>query len=129
MVTQTVALPELSGGWTRGTLPRVRSAALSQLFATSPDGRNQQKRDKMQALMVPVKAHVRNGYFVSDEPANLPEGTSVELQLVTTDPWADMDPAERAELEESIEEGFRDVERGDVEDALAYAERLLANTK
>ena len=83
----------------------------------------------MQALMAPLKAHVRNGYFVSDEPANLPEGTSVELQLVTTDPWADMDPAERAELEESIEEGFRDVERGDVADALAYAEQLLANTK
>jgi len=79
--------------------------------------------------MGPVKAHVRNGYFVSDEPAHLPEGTPVELQLVTPDPWADMDPVERAELEESIEEGFHDVERGDVEDAVAYAEQLLANTK
>ncbi|HKY39648.1 MAG TPA: hypothetical protein VJN18_27110 [Polyangiaceae bacterium] len=44
--------------------------------------------------MQAVKAHVRNGYFVSDEPANLPEGTEVELQLVTTDSWADMDPEE-----------------------------------
>ena len=83
----------------------------------------------MQLVMAPVKAHVRNGYFVSDEPANLPEGTPVELQLVTPDPWADMAPEERAELEESIEEGFRDIERGDVEDAIAYAEQLLANTK
>ncbi len=79
--------------------------------------------------MSPVKAHVRNGYFVSDEPANLPEGTEVELQLVTADPWADMDPAERAELEEAIEEGFLDAEKGDVVDAIAYAEQLLVNTK
>jgi hypothetical protein len=50
------------------------------------------KTSKMPAFMASVKAHVRNGYFVSDEPANLPEGTPVELQVVTTDPWADMDP-------------------------------------
>jgi hypothetical protein len=83
----------------------------------------------MHEAMGTVKAHVRNGHFVSDEPANLPEGTPVELQLVTTDPWADMAPEERAELEESIEEGFRDIERGDVEDAIAYAKHLLANAK
>jgi len=80
----------------------------------------------MQALMAPVKAHVRNGYFVSDEPANLPEGTEVELQLVQADPWADMNPEERAELEEEIEAGYRDFENGDVVDARAYAEQLLA---
>ncbi len=80
----------------------------------------------MQALLAPVKAHVRNGYFVSDEPANLPEGTPVELQLVTTDPWADMAPEERAELEESIEEGFRDIENGDVVDAREFLAELRA---
>lgn len=80
----------------------------------------------MQALMAPVKAHVRNGYFVSDEPANLPEGTPVELQLVTTDPWAGMDPEERAELEESIEEGFRDMENGDHMEARAFMAQLRA---
>src|SRR6188768_1859226 len=89
----------------RGTLPLPAEPRLPRLFAASRDGRNQEKRDMMQALMAPVKAHVRNGYFVSDEPANLPEGTPVELQLVTPDPWADMDPDERAELEESLEEG------------------------
>jgi hypothetical protein len=76
--------------------------------------------------MAPVKAHVRNGYFVSDEPANLPEGTPVELQLVTPDPWADMDPAERAELEESIAEGYRDIENGDVVDAREVLAALRA---
>jgi len=80
----------------------------------------------MQALMAPVKAHVRNGYFVSDDPANLPEGTSVELQLVTTDPWADMDPEERAELEESIEEGYRDIENGRHMEARAFMAQLRA---
>jgi hypothetical protein len=73
-----------------------------------------------------AKAHVRNGHFVSDEPANLPEGTPVELQLVTTDPWGDMDPEERAELEESIEEGFRDMENGDHMGARAFMAQLRA---
>ena len=99
---------------------------LPRLFAMSPDGQNQEKRDMMHEAMAPVKAHVRNGYFVSDEPANLPEGTPVELQLVTTDPWADMDPEERAELEESIEEGFRDIENGDVVDAREFLAELRA---
>ncbi len=80
----------------------------------------------MQALMAPVKAHVRNGYFVSDEPANLPEGTPVELQLVATDPWSAMDPEERAELEEAIEEGYRDIENGDVVDAREFLAELRA---
>ncbi len=80
----------------------------------------------MQEAMTPVKAHVRNGYFVSDEPANLPEGTPVELELVTTDPWAGMDPEERAELEESIEEGFRDMENGDHMHARAFMAQLRA---
>ena len=80
--------------------------------------------------MSPVKAHVRNGHYVSDEPAHLPEGTAVNFPIVdVVDAFADMAPGERAELEESIEEGFRDVENGDVEDAMAYAKQLLANTK
>jgi hypothetical protein len=76
--------------------------------------------------MSSVKAHVRNGYFVSDEPANLPEGTPVELQLVTTDPWAGMAPQERAELEEAIEEGYRDIENGNVVDAREFLAELRA---
>lgn len=66
----------------------------------------------MQALMAPVKAHVRNGYFVSDEPANLPEGTSVELHLVTTDALADLDAEARAELHQAIREGFEEAKAG-----------------
>lgn len=80
--------------------------------------------------MSPVKAHVRNGHYVSDEPADLPEGTPVNFPIMNVvDAFADLAPDERAELEESIEEGFRDIENGDVEDAMAYAKQLLANTK
>src|SRR5882672_842905 len=95
--------PTLNGR-ARGTLPRARSAALAPTFYGRLDGRNQEKRDKMHEAMSTVKAHVRNGFYVSDEPAAHPEGTPVELQLVTTDPWAGMDPEERAEIEEGIEE-------------------------
>jgi hypothetical protein len=59
----------------------------------------------------------------------LPEGTAVELQVVTADPWAELTAEERAEREEGIEEGFRDIENGDVVDAMAYAEQLLAKTR
>ncbi len=77
-----------------------------------------------------MQAQVRNGHLVIDEPTDLPEGMVVELKVVKTeDAWAGMDPEERAEIEEGIEEGFRDIENGDVEDAIAYAEQLLANTK
>jgi hypothetical protein len=74
----------------------------------------------MQAL----KAHVRNGYFVSDEPTDLPEGT--EAKILVEDVFAGMDPEERAELEAEIEEGYADFERGDHEDGLQFAERLVA---
>jgi predicted DNA-binding antitoxin AbrB/MazE fold protein len=74
-----------------------------------------------------LKAHVRNGHIVSDEPTDLPEGTEVELQLVNVaDPWVDMDPEERAELEEAIEEGARDFEKGDHMEARAFMAQLRA---
>ena len=45
-----------------------------------------------------------------DERTDLPEGTEVELQLVeVTDAFTDMAPEDRDELEEAIEEGFRDL--------------------
>jgi hypothetical protein len=82
--------------------------------------------------MQPLKAHVRNGYFVSDEPTDLPEGTEASLVVadaLAADAFADMDPDERAELHDAIEEGFRDLENGEHEDGLAFAERLAASQK
>ena len=73
-----------------------------------------------------LKAHVRNGYLVSDEPTELPEGAEVEIELTKVDSFADMDPDERGELEAAIEEGYEDFERGDYEDGLEFAKRLVA---
>ncbi len=77
----------------------------------------------MQAL----KAHVLNGHFVIDERTDLPEGTEVELQLVkVADAFADMAPEDREELEEAIEEGFRDFENGDHISAREFLTQLRA---
>jgi ABC-type microcin C transport system duplicated ATPase subunit YejF len=95
-------------------------------LAASLDGQQQEKRDKMHEAMSTMKGHVRNGYYVSDEPAAHPEGTPVELQLVTVDPWASMDPEDRAEIEEGIEEGFRDMENGRHMEARAFMAQLRA---
>ena len=77
----------------------------------------------MQAL----KAQVRNGQFVIDERTDLPEGTEVELQLVkVADAFADMAPEDREELEEAIEEGFRDFENGDHIGAREFLAQLRA---
>ena len=76
----------------------------------------------MQAL----KAHVRGGRIVVDEPTNLPEG---EVELV---PLAELlarggdtlDDEERAALHQSIEEGFEDFEQGNTEDAFEFLSKL-----
>lgn len=44
----------------------------------------------------PLRAKVRAGRLVLDEPTTLPEGT--EVQLVPVDDGDDLDPAERARL-------------------------------
>jgi len=74
-----------------------------------------------------MHAQVRNGHLVIDEPTDLPEGTVVELKVVSPeDPWSDMEPDERAELEAAIEEGYRDIENGDVVDAREFLAELRA---
>ena len=81
------------------------------------------------SLMQALKAHVRNGHYVVDEPTALPEGTEVEMALTRiVDPFADMDPDARAELEREIEEGARDFDNGDHEDAREFVMRLLDKT-
>ena len=91
----------------------------------SKNGRHEGERDKMSSMQA-LKAHVRNGHFVIDEPTDLPEGTEVELQLVTVaDQWADMDPEERAELEAEIEAGYAEAEAGE----LIGADEVLAKLR
>jgi hypothetical protein len=52
-------------------------------------------------VMQALKAHVRNGHLVVDDPTDLPEGTEVEVAVTRIiDPFAGMTSEERAELEQ-----------------------------
>jgi hypothetical protein len=73
--------------------------------------------------MQSLKAHVRNGQLVLDDPAtDLPEGSEVELLRVD----GELAPEERARLLQAIEEGAEDIERGDYVDGMDFANQLLA---
>jgi hypothetical protein len=72
------------------------------------------------------KAHVRNGHVVVDEPTELPEGAELEVAVTKiADLFAGMDPTERAELEQELEDGHRDFENGAHVDAREFLTQLL----
>lgn len=62
-----------------------------------------------------LKARVRNGYFVMDEPTTLPEGT--EVHLLPLDPGDWLDAEDRAALHRAVLASQEDVERGRLFDA------------
>jgi hypothetical protein len=70
-----------------------------------------------------LRAHVRNGQIVLDEPAELCEGASVEV-LVSDDDA--MVAADREELEVAVDESAAEFSRGEFEDARSFAQRLAA---
>ena len=47
--------------------------------------------------MLTVRARVRNGRLVVDEPTDLPEGSEVELATMEDEPW-DLTTEQRTEL-------------------------------
>jgi len=76
-----------------------------------------------------LKARVENGRYVIDEPAQLPDGAEVQLQVVDGD---DLDAEERAQLHAAIEEGLDDSEAGQVisaEESLAELRALRCRSK
>ncbi len=77
----------------------------------------------MNPAMQALKAHVKGGRLVLDEPTDLPEGAEVELMAVDDE---DVDPEDRARLLEAIEEGFADFERGDHMDGFEFIAQLRA---
>ena len=72
-----------------------------------------------------LKAHVRNGYFVSDEPTDLPEGT--EAKIVIEDAFADMDPEERAEFMKELDASCDEADAGELIDAADVLAKLRAH--
>jgi len=81
-----------------------------------PRGRHQEPSG---AIIVPVtalKAHVRNGRSVVDEPIDLPEGAEVSVYLY--DASADDLPVqERAALGRALERGVAQADAGELIDA------------
>jgi len=94
----------------RGAAVRVGSARVGPSHAGLGVGAERCYLSRMNAL----KAHVKNGQIVLDEPVELPEGAEAEVLLHVADPHDQMDEQERAELLRSIDEGLADVDAGDV---------------
>ncbi len=75
--------------------------------------------------MKALRAHVHNGQIVLDEPAELPEGIAVEVLLPDQ---SDLTPEDRDELEAALEESAAQFASGEIEDAHAFASRLVAKS-
>ena len=74
--------------------------------------------------MQSLKAVVKNGRIVMDEPTELPEGT--ELVLAVVDDGDDMDDAERARLNESLRRSIAQAKAGQLIDGDEVIGKLLA---
>jgi hypothetical protein len=70
-----------------------------------------------------LKAQVRGGRFVVDEPANLPEGTEVEVYVPDA---VEFSAEERAQLAKELDESQSEYERGEGDDAFEFLARLRA---
>jgi hypothetical protein len=77
-----------------------------------------------------VKAHVKNGRLILDEPTDRPEGEVVELvpleQVVAHDRDG-VDEVDRERLHESLREGIRQMKAGETIDAAAAMAELRAH--
>ena len=69
-----------------------------------------------------IKAHVRAGRLVVDEPTTLPEGTEVELLPLDPGDWLDDD--DRAALHAALARSQADVAAGRLIDASVVLNRL-----
>jgi hypothetical protein len=67
-----------------------------------------------------LKAQVRHGRLVMDEPTEFPEGT--EIELVAVGGWDDLDDEARAELHAAIDEGLAEPDERGVDAADLIAE-------
>ena len=74
--------------------------------------------------MQSLKAHVRRGRLVLDEPTDLPEGTEVSLTVTDDD---ELDDDERARLHESLRRSIAQAKAGQLIDADQVIGKLLAH--
>ena len=79
--------------------------------------------------MHPLKARVKNGRLVLDEPTDLPEGAEVTLSIVEdelSDDGGDYDDEERERINESIAVSFEQAKNGQLIDADVVLARMRA---
>ena len=77
--------------------------------------------------MQPLKARVRNGRLVLDEPTDLPEGEVVYLQRVDAivpAPDDDLDEEERAVLHRELDASIAEADAGETEEFAAVLAEL-----
>jgi hypothetical protein len=74
-----------------------------------------------------VRATVRNGRLVVDEPTELPEGTV--LDLVVDDEGDDLDPGEREALNRAISRSLEQASQGRTAPAGEILEKLRARRR
>jgi hypothetical protein len=72
--------------------------------------------------MVTLKARVRNGRLVVDEPCELPEGTELDLALAEDED--ELDDAERAALHAALEDSWASARRGETRPAELLIQKL-----
>ena len=80
--------------------------------------------------MQPLKARVRNGRLVLDEPTDLPDGEIVELVPVNEQlahDHDDLDDEERERLHDSLRESIRQMEAGELIDGADALAELRAH--
>jgi hypothetical protein len=79
--------------------------------------------------MLPLKAHVKKGRLVLDEPTDFPEGSEVELvpfDEVLADGGDYLDGEERAALDESIQASLEEIKAGQTFEAEEVIAELRA---
>lgn len=95
VVVTRVTTARLPGG--RNGFPSIRSVVYARVVTA-------------------LKAHVRNGRIVVDEPVDLPDGAEIDVYL--HDAAADvMSLQERAAFERALERGLAQADAGDLIDA------------
>ncbi len=89
--------------------------------ATGTRLRSHPRNSKMVGMNRALKAHVKGGRLLLDEPTDLPDGAEVELTLVEDE----FDPEERARLDAALDVGIAAARRGDVVDGEVVVRELL----
>jgi hypothetical protein len=74
--------------------------------------------------MEALKAHVKNGRLVLDEPTDLQEGTVVPLEIA--DEWDELDAEERERLHQALDQAITSVQGGRTVDGDEVIRRLLS---